>query len=78
MTGKLHPKDFLNDPSQDASNFLVNNLILNNPSGRNIKFSTTRDTIMGATTGTQASKPRKQMSGTSRTSAANGANGMFS
>ena len=41
MTGKLHPKDVGADPSSDASQYLVNNLILNNPSGRNIKFNTT-------------------------------------
>ena len=42
MTGKLHPRDFMSDPSTDANSSLVNNLILNNPSGRNIKFSATQ------------------------------------
>ena len=42
MTGKLHPKDVTSsDAINDANSMLVNNLILNNPSGRNIKFNTT-------------------------------------
>ena len=43
MTGKLHPKDFntVDPAASDTSSMLVNNLIRNNVSGRNIKFNTT-------------------------------------
>lgn len=65
LTGKLHPKDFTNDPTSDASSFLLNTLNggLPQQSGRNLKFGGTQNGLLNQN-GDLVSKHGAQKQGT--------------